>query len=205
VQAGASEQRQVLLSAKFRQRGTWTGRKTNKRKVYKMKSIMTKLGLAAGITLCAASVLASGNPTASGHGNLRISDYDYELRTFSFTAVQHKDGSVTGEAQLVNRFQDRHLHITINCMVITPLPDLGPGVNAAVVSGTVDVDSLGVWTGWDAVFAVVDTGEGKNVLYGGDYISLVYLFDPTTSPVIDYNWYDYGYYLIDAGNIQVLP
>jgi hypothetical protein len=178
-----------------------------------MKSKMTKLGLAAGITLYAASVLASGNPTASGHGNLRISDYDNELRTFSFTAVQHKDGSVTGEAQLVNRFQDRHLHLTLNCMVITPeaIPGLLPVVNIAVISGTIDSDNTGVYTGWTGIFVVADAGEGVNVdaWLGGDWITLVQLYDPSLGYNANTFAWDssefWSWNPIEAGNIQVKP
>ncbi len=42
-----------------------------------------------------AEVTTDGNPSASGQGSLTVGG---ELRTFSFTAVQHQDGTATGEA-----------------------------------------------------------------------------------------------------------
>ncbi len=174
-----------------------------------MKSIVNKLSLAAGITLCAASALALGNPTATGHGNTTTALG--ELRTFSFTAVQHQDGSVTGEAQLVNREQGRRLHLRLNGMVITPdvFPDLLPVVNIAVISGTIDSDNTGVYTGWTGLFAVGDAGEGVNVsaALGGDWITLVQLYEPSLGyDAQTFAWYEFwSWGPIEAGNIQVAP
>jgi hypothetical protein len=49
------------------------------------------------------SVWADGNPSASGHANLTIAG---GLQTYSFTAVQHQNGSVSGQLTLDSRAQD---------------------------------------------------------------------------------------------------
>jgi hypothetical protein len=97
---------------------------------------------------------ADGNPSASGHGN-RISLG--ELRTFSFTAVQQKDGTVIGEAEVFNRGFPVRVHQKIDCLKFVE-------GNKAIMSGPITQSSdPGVAAlGNIAVFGVEDNGEGVN-------------------------------------------
>jgi hypothetical protein len=96
---------------------------------------------------------AGGNPRASGHGN-RISLG--ELRTFSFTVVEHADGTVTGEAEVFNRGWPIITHWKIDCLQFV-------GENRAIASGPITYsDAPVVEVGRIAVFGVEDNGEGKN-------------------------------------------
>lgn len=79
-----------------------------------------------------------------------------ELRTFSFNAVERSDGSVTGQAQLVNRQggDAAQVHVEIDCLNVFG--------SLAIASGAItqafNPDAIGV----PAVFAVEDNGEGAN-------------------------------------------
>lgn len=132
---------------------------------------------------------AANGPKASGHGNLTVAD---ELRTFSFTAVTHQDGSVTGQAQLNNRAQDARIHLEIDCLLV-----IG---NRAVMSGVVTNTNDPVFEGLTGTFRVTDNGEGAND--PPDTISLVFFgFPPqfcrTNVPLPEMP--------IEGGNIQVKP
>jgi hypothetical protein len=133
-------------------------------------------------------------PSASGHGNLTAGG---ELRTFSFTAVTHKDGTVTGEAELDNRSTGNTIHLSINCLTVSG--------NKALVSGVV-TNSHGPddFVGWIGTFEVIDNGEGAND--PADRISLVFLFSPpTTISCTSFMFSSFSTSPIEAGNIQVNP
>lgn len=139
------------------------------------------------------SAMVAGGPSASGHGNLTIGG---ELRTFSFTAVTHRDGTVTGQGQLNNRQQGVKLHLTIDCLLVSG--------NTASVSGTVTSVSgpTAVQVGDRFIFRVVDNGEGSKA--PPDTISLVFSFPP--SVMIDCKVpFVVPLLPIDGGNIQVRP
>jgi hypothetical protein len=70
-----------------------------------------------------------------------------ELRTFSFSAIERSDGSVTGQAQLVNRATGTTGHVEIDCLNVID--------NVAIVSGMTRMGITGA-------FAVEDNGEGAN-------------------------------------------
>lgn len=105
-------------------------------------------------SLLTSPAAAGGNPSASGHGN-RISLG--ELRTFSFTAVKHADGTVTGEAEVFNRGFPIRAHWKIDCLKFE-------GGSRAIISGpiTQSSDPEVVAVGRIAVFGIEDNGEGKN-------------------------------------------
>ena len=70
------------------------------------------------VAVTVAGVMASvatgaSNPFAGGHGNLISGE---ELRTFSFTAVRHTDGTVSGQVQVKNRALDVHVHVDVDCL-----------------------------------------------------------------------------------------
>jgi hypothetical protein len=75
-------------------------------------SLAVVVMLASLLTLPAA---AAGNPQSSGHGNLTVSD---GLRTFSFTAVQHADETVTGNGEVKSRGGGFTFKFKIDCLNI---------------------------------------------------------------------------------------
>ena len=101
------------------------------------------------------SAWANGNPSASGHGNLTING---GLQTYSFNAIQNRNGSVTGNITLDSRGQNINLQGVVNCLVITG--------NEAIVGGIIthitpnSDPSFFFLVGQPFVLRVVDNGEG---------------------------------------------
>ncbi len=154
--------------------------------------------LAMSVLTCLAlpiAALADG-PSASGHGNLSGGG---ELRTFSFTAVTHKDGTVTGEAQLDNRGLPNTIsgkfHLVLDCAVISG--------NTAVISGTITNSTVPSLEGDTGIFAVQDNGEGANA--SPDKISLVSFFTAGSANCRTFAFGAFAIIPIEAGNIQVRP
>jgi len=145
-------------------------------------------------SLLASPAAAAGNRQASGHGNLTVSD---GLRTFSFTAVQHADGTVTGDAELKSRAQGFRDHYKIDCLKVE-------GNNRAIVSGPLAKSTDSEFEGLIGLFAVEDNGEGGNA--PTDRMSLVFLLEPPDS-CSNYVFSDFDGLMvpIEAGNIQVNP
>ena len=134
------------------------------------------LALVVGIT---ASYGWSSTVVQSSNGHGTLNNADGSKRQFSFNAKRNADGTVTGQAQLVNpAFSGTdaspapyRLHVDISCMYVVG--------NIAVFGGT--TKSTNDPNLVDAVyFSVQDNGEpGK----GRDKISRVFFFDddPTTT------------------------
>ena len=140
------------------------------------------------------SFAAGGNsgPSASGAGHFEITD---DLRTFSFHANTAKDGSVSGQAQLNNRFLGVATHIVVNCLRVVG--------TTAYVSGVISKHSIPAFVGTGARWKVQDNGEGANAL--PDRISLVTPGGPGGTPL---NWclsVSPTPTNAIAGNIQVKP
>jgi hypothetical protein len=179
-----------------------------------MHKFLSKVALAfvllAAIAAAAMLAFASGSyaqiagESASGHGTLTRPGADGPVkRQFSFSAHVHADGSVTGQAVLINpQFEGENgnayqLHVDISCMKVVG--------NIAVFGGTTkrtnDPNLV------DAVFfSVQDNGEpGKD----RDKISSVFFWDDDpatqgdpqacllTGPL------DFPLETIESGNIQV--
>ena len=110
-----------------------------------MTKALTLLSIIA--LLAAAPIFGHGEGvvhSATGSGHMQLGG---ELRTFSFSAVERNDGSVTGQAQLQARLVDSTSHVEIDCLNVVG--------NVAIVSGTLD-------SGITGAFAVEDNGEGGN-------------------------------------------
>jgi hypothetical protein len=161
------------------------------------------------LAVAAPSTAQVQQESANGHGTLNATNDDGRSvkRQFSFTAKRQPDGTVKGQAQLVNPaftgtpdsnapFQ---LHMEISCMKVVG--------NIAVMGGmatrTNDPNLLDA-----AYFTVQDNGEpGK----GRDKISRVFFFDgipgsggdPQACLLTGPN--DFPLETIEAGNIQVRP
>ena len=121
------------------------------------------LSIAAFIT---AAALATGPAGASANGPAATGSGHFDLagkqRTFTFTAVTHNDGSVTGEAQLDAKAIEFSEHIQIDCLQVEG--------TKAYMSGTITRSTYG-FTGHTAVFSVQDNGEGAS---SDDKISLLH-------------------------------
>jgi hypothetical protein len=118
------------------------------------------------------SAAARGIPKTSGHANLTVGDG--QTRTFSFTAVQHADGTVTGEGEVNNPSFPIRIHFEIDCLKFD-------GDKRVIASGPItqssDPDTIAV--GRIGVFAVEDNGEGVNA--PPDRITTIPDYDPPKS------------------------
>jgi len=136
-------------------------------------------------------------PSAGGQG--RISGTD---RTFAFSAVTHKDGSVSGQGQLNNRAAGVKIHFSIDCISVSG--------NAATMSGTVTNSNFYV-PGGPCWFKVKDNGEGVNA--PPDEITGFLFCEPDDpDPLCNQLTCDVnnesdagGLNPIESGNIQVKP
>jgi hypothetical protein len=115
--------------------------------------LLAAVGMLAGLLISAAA--ASGNPRASGHGNLTVGEG--QTRTFSFTALRRPDGTVTGEGDVNNPSFPIRVHFRVDCLKFD-------GDNRVIASGPVtqssDPDTIAV--GRIGVFAVEDNGAGAS-------------------------------------------
>jgi hypothetical protein len=155
----------------------------------------------AAMTVFAAVAVAANTPSANGEGTL-----DNGSRTFSFSARTNSDGTVTGNATLINRNftgADGHspyrLQIDISCMnVVDGVAFLGGTVKATNDPSLIDA----------VYFAVKDNGEPGG---GIDQISRVAFFDDNPNTTGDpqlckFNTPNDGYLpleTIESGNVQV--
>jgi len=121
------------------------------RKTYQL-SLILLVAVVMLASLLTSPAAAGGNPSAAGHGNLISVG---ELRTFSFTAVQHADGTVTGEGEVFNRGLGVFAHWKIDCLKFE-------GGNRAIATGTITQSSDPTLVGRIFVFGVEDNGEGDN-------------------------------------------
>ena len=137
------------------------------------------------------SAWASGNPSASGHANLTING---GLQTYSFNAIQNRNGSVSGHLTLDSRGQDVNFQGDVNCLDING--------NQAIIGGVIThitPNSDPVWfayLGQSFVLRVIDNGEGAHDPI--DLVSDVNIFDCSLGPFL-------ALVPIEAGNINVNP
>lgn len=109
-------------------------------------------GLTVAVTGSAPASSSEVTASATGAGH-RISGG--ELRSFSFGAVRHSDGTVTGQAHVYPRSLDAFAQISIDCLTF-------PEPNIARMSGTVTFTSDPTIFKPDEYvhFAVQDNGTG---------------------------------------------
>ncbi len=138
------------------------------------------------------SAWATGNPSASGHANLTING---GLQTYSFNAIQNRNGSVSGQLTLDSRGQDVIIQGDVTCLVING--------NEAIIGGIithVTPNSDPSWfylLGQPFVLRVVDNGEGAP-----DPVDLV---SDVNAPLDCGSGSLLGLLPIEAGNINVNP
>ena len=163
-----------------------------------MKFIKTAAAALVGIGLALAPVSAQAATTdqASGAGTL-----DEGARHFSFNAKRLADGTVKGQANLVNTSgpgKPFHLKIDVSCLKVVG--------NVAVFGGIGSNSGDTSFDGEAVFFTVQDNGEpGKD----RDAISRVYAWDddPTTTGNPQACQFtganDFDFETIGSGNIQV--
>jgi hypothetical protein len=138
------------------------------------------------------SAWATGNPSASGHANLTING---GLQTYSFSAVQQPNGSVSGQMTLDSRGQDVIIQGAVNCLVING--------NEAIIGGIIthvtpnSDPSFFSLVGQPFALRVVDNGEGAP-----DPVDLV---SDLAAPFPCVFGSFLGLLPIEAGNISVNP
>ena len=130
--------------------------------------------------------------SATGHSNLTQGG---ELRTFSFAAIRHGDGRVTGEWELNNRANNTRLHGSVTCLTV-----IG---NRAWIGGiTEQSNNPGTVEGRGVSWRVVDNGEGAND--PPDLTSLTFTnLAPNVPELRCRNAPPYPLMPIEGGNIQV--
>lgn len=169
-----------------------------------LRALLAFALVATGIFVSVGSAAQPTGNSASGHGTLSRTNPDGETvkRQFSFAARTHNDGTVTGQAVLINPAFEvdgraYQLHVDISCMRVVG--------NIAIFGGTTKrTNDPGLV---DAVFFTVqDNGEPGA---GSDRISGVYFWDddpatqgdPQACLLTGPN--DFPLETIEAGNIQV--
>jgi hypothetical protein len=105
--------------------------------------------------------------TGSGHYEPELNNPDEDLRTFSFSVVVDKDGSVSGMAQVKNRKDGFKAHLDIDCVNIKG--------NKATIGGWVTKSTFSERLGLPVLFILEENGEGENSL--PDRITPLYGFE----------------------------
>ena len=113
-------------------------------------AVLLALGLAGALPASAA-----GNPRATGGGT---TEEGGEQSTFVFNAVQHKDGTVTGQLVYHLRTADLTIHLDVDCLAIVGNRATTGGETRKVAGNTAAYPYVVV--GAPAVFQVEDNGEG---------------------------------------------
>lgn len=145
----------------------------------------------------ASAVAAGEGPLASGHANFTL---DGSLRTFSFTAVTHRDGTVKGNAQANNRATGVKIHLDVNCLRLLP------NGRTAILSGIVERSTDPTLVGRIAIFSAEDNGESAGS--PPDRLSLLFGFTTTIDcnhPVETDPTFETDLMTTREGNIQVKP
>lgn len=158
-----------------------------------MRTFISSLVAVAALAIPA--IAAAGvTQSASGQGTILITTPDASgNRTFSFNAETHSDGTTTGHAQLVNRFNGTVLHIRVDCLRV-----IG---NVASVSGEVTHTNNPLFDEFSSVvFTVQDNGEGSAA--PPDLISFAF-FDVPAPGWDCQNQLFPPEFAVEEGNVQV--
>jgi hypothetical protein len=131
----------------------------------------TVLIITAALALASAAV-ASAAVIASASGSGHIT-FGSSQEHNSFNATRADDGSVTGHAQVIDRTASGlvRFQVDINCLNVTG--------NVATLSGIVTSSNEESLVGMEALWQVVDNGEGADP---PDLMSLVNLHEPGIGP-----------------------
>lgn len=101
------------------------------------------------------SASKNGQQTVTGHVEVPVGI----IEKYSFSAVRHADGSVTGQWQVKNKFgpgANFTVHGDVTCFTVAP------DGKTVFLGGTIAQNSFGIPAGFEANWTVVDNGEGGN-------------------------------------------
>jgi hypothetical protein len=128
--------------------------------------IITAAAALASAAVASAAVIAA----AGGAGHITFGSSQEHN---SFNATRADDGSVTGHAQVIDRTASGlvRFQVDINCLNVTG--------NVATLSGIVTSSNEESLVGMEALWQVVDNGEGADP---PDLMSLVNLHEPGIGP-----------------------
>lgn len=149
-----------------------------------MKRLAFFCAAAATAALAQATVLHS----AQGSGHITFGP---NQEFISFSAVQHSDGRVTGNANVQDITAGVTAHIDVNCLNVVG--------NTATISGIVTRSSDPTLVGFEGIFRVVDGGEGKGTV---DLMSLANFFAVGTGTDCTVPG-EFDLVPVEQGNIQV--
>jgi hypothetical protein len=157
-------------------------------------------------------VSGADSPSAKGKGDFMMSG---NLRTFSFHAIKHHNGDVTGKAKVHNLASGTVVHVAIDCLSFVT-------TNTVLVSGTITESNVPTLVGQTGVFEAQDNGkdtkakgedandsvEGSNDNRAGsdgppDRISLLIPFPADSTNCLSDITLDT--FPLDHGNIKVRP
>ena len=128
--------------------------------------------------------------SAQGSGHIQ---FGANSEFITFNAVQHADGTVTGNATVHDVSAGVTARIDVNCLNVV--------ANTATISGVVtrSSDPTAVPPGFEGIFQVVDGGEGKDSV---DFMSFANFFAVGTGNDCTVPG-EFDLLPVDQGNIQV--
>ena len=184
--------------------------KSRAAKILALPALLAILAIAGALTLMPKTAAQTTNDaveSATGHGSYSVGVK--QNRQFSFSAVRHADGTVTGNAIIQNPAFNFRGQLEISCLRVTPNavnPVTGEIGTRADIGGTLRNTNDPTLEGQKGFFTVFDNGEPGQ---GRDTISPVF-FDTAVGPEACQNILgdttapsNAVQLVITAGNIQV--
>jgi hypothetical protein len=172
----------------------WT---MNRNRQYRSFPALALIGLVMG--LLSVSQAAIANPSATGRADISTVYSGQPLfQRYSFSAIRHQDGRVTGQWQLDQDFPgfEAMLHGRVTCLSIVG--------NTARIGGIVERSSHPFYQQDGGItWTVADMGEGGSTADLASYMSYIFFSDPagfcaTGEPALPMT-------PSQRGNIQVKP
>src|SRR2546422_7053477 len=141
---------------------------------------------------------AADSPSANGKGDFMMNG---NVRTFSFNAIKHHNGNVTGRAKVHNLATGTVVDMAIDCLSLV-------STNTVLVSGTITDSNVSSLVGQTGVFEAQDNGKGAHDNRVGsdsqpDTISLLFPFPADSSNCLSDLTLET--FPLDHGNIKVRP
>jgi hypothetical protein len=152
---------------------------------------MRKFVLAAAtIVALAATVPAAAATTASAHGSGQI-QFATNVESISFSAVRDEAGTATGHAVIRDISAGVTAFVDVDCLNVVG--------NTATISGIITRSSDPTLEGMQAIFQVVDNGEGNDP---PDLMSIANIYEPGIGPDCSVPA-EYDLSPLQGGNVQV--
>ena len=150
---------------------------------------MKRVVAVAALALATAAPAAAAGASASGSGTVLFGN---TIEHIAFTAQQLAGTAATGQATIIDASAGVRVRVDVNCLNV-----IG---NYAIVSGVVtqSSDPTAVPVGSEAIFAVVDSGQGG----GRDFASIANFYAVGTG--VDCTVpAEYDLVPLQSGNVQV--